>query len=145
MRPAVALASLSGALLVFASGALARSALTRSVALVGRTSGVSGSATVRLGDNEVCWSLWTQGVDNEQLRLAFTRSGSNQPVHTLARPLTLHNGRAEGCRTDSRARVWRREAKGRGFPYRLALIASGRVVLDGRLEDPVDARSQPLG
>jgi hypothetical protein len=143
LRPAVAVACIATALLLFAGGAIARTALTRSVALVGQSSLVSGAATLRLGDDRICWSLWTQRVHAEDLRLAFITPSSRRVVSTLAAPLTLHDGRAQGCRPDRRARAWRHEAEARRFPYRLAVIASGRVLLDGTPKNPVDARQGP--
>ena len=141
--PSVAVACTVCAALLFTGGSVARSALPRSVALVGP--GANGAANLRLGNRSVCWTVWTQDVSGDALRLAFvTPSGS--VVSTLSAQLAFRGHRAEGCRAERRAAAWRAQSKAGRFADRLAVLApSGRVLLEGRLEDPVRARPGPLG
>ncbi len=140
--PSVAVACMVGAALFFAGGSVARSALPRSVALTGP--GVAnGAANVRLGDDRVCWTVWTQGVSGAGLRLVFVAPG---PDVVLSSRLELRDGRVSGCRTDRRARSWRAAANAGRFADRLAVVApSGRTVLEGELVDPVEARPATRG
>ena len=143
--PSVAAACVAVVALIFVGGSVARSATQRWVGLHGEGA-ASGAANVRLGDDRVCWTVWAENVPQAGTRLAFVAAGSRAVVATLAPRVALREGRAEGCTADRRARAWRAQAKAGKFPARLAVVApSGRVLLEGALEDPDAARPGPPG